>query len=92
MRPREIRRKLRQLRRRDGAARLASLSDALLTFAATGELPEGPVARAFVELGQAAQRAMAASVGGGAEHDEACRLFEERWQAWRATLAAYGAA
>lgn len=90
MRPRQIRQKLRALRKRQGAVLLAGLSDAIRRHAESGELPDDPMARAFVQMNQAAQRAMDLSVGGGDQHDQACQQFTAAHDKWQHVLQEHG--
>jgi len=60
---------------------LAGLGDQLRMHAETGELPDDPLTRAFIEMNNAATIAMNESVGGD-EHDQACEDFQGAYQRW----------
>lgn len=83
---RTIRAKVRSFLRLRAGDMLSRLPQDLRRYGESAVMPADPVARAYIELTQAAIRAMDASIGGGPEHDAACLQFEEAYGQWQRAL------
>jgi len=82
---RAIEQRLRRVRQQLGRERLAHLPEALRAHAATGQLPNDPVAAAYVRLNTSAIEAMNASVA-EADHEAACERYQQALTGWREAL------
>ena len=82
---RQIEQRLRRVRQQLGQERLRHLPEALRQHASTGEMPDDPVAAAYVRLNRAALDAMSASVA-GTDHEAAVGRYQEALADWNECL------
>lgn len=82
---RQIEQRLRRVRQQIGRERLGHLPEALRAHALTGEMPEDPLAAAYVRLNASAIEAMNASVA-ESDHEAAVQRYEAALADWRQAL------
>lgn len=82
---RQIEQRLRRVRQQLGQERLRHLPEALRQHASTGQMPNDPVAAAYVRLNANAIEAMNASVA-ESDHEAAVQRYEAALADWREVL------